>query len=143
MGLWDRLFGEMHVPGADGVRILDVPTAMNLRELGGYQTPDGPTQAHRFLRSGSTRTLSRKDRAFLAVVKDYDPETKLARCEQFNKMSVGDTANLLSPGTTGRDIVITELFDAQGEPIADTKHPRMEFLMRVDEAKAGDILRGR
>ena len=68
MGLWDRLFGEMHVPDADGVRILDVPTAMNLRELGGYETPDGPTRAHRFLRSGSTRSMGQKDRAYL---RDY------------------------------------------------------------------------
>jgi len=90
-----------------------------------------------------SENLYLKDRAFLAVVKEFDPVTKLARCEQFNKMAVGDTANLLSPGTVGRDVAVAELFDAQGEPIADTKHPRMEFLMRVDCAKAGDILRGR
>ena len=65
MGLLDRLFGEVHVAGADGVRILDVPSAMNLRELGGYETPDGPTRAHRFLRCGSTRCMSQRDRAWL------------------------------------------------------------------------------
>ena len=68
MGLLDRLFGETHVPGADGVRVLDVPSAMNLRELGGWDTPDGPTKAHRFLRCGSTRCMSEKDRAWL---RDY------------------------------------------------------------------------
>ena len=68
MGFFDRLLADVHVPGADGVRILDVPSAMNLRELGGYETPDGPTQAHRFLRCGSTRSMTRKDRAFL---RDY------------------------------------------------------------------------
>lgn len=83
-----------------------------------------------------------KDRAFLAVVKDYDPETGLARCEQFNKMCIGDRANLLSPGTTGRDLTVSELFDADGNPISDTKHPRMEFLLRVENAKAGDLIRG-
>lgn len=65
MGFFDRLFAEVHVPGADGVRILDVPSAMNLRELGGYETPEGPTQAHRFLRCGSTRCLGHRDRAYL------------------------------------------------------------------------------
>lgn len=84
-----------------------------------------------------------KDRAFLAVVKGYDPNTKLARCEQFNKMELGDTANLLSPGTTGRDIKIEELFDAQGEPISCTRHPRMNFFLRIDGAKAGDLIRGK
>lgn len=65
MGLLDRLLGEMHTPGADGVRILDVPSAMNLRELGSWDTPDGPTKPHRFLRCGSTRCMSQKDRAWL------------------------------------------------------------------------------
>lgn len=84
-----------------------------------------------------------KDRAFLAVVKDYHPATGLALCEQFNKMCVGDSVNLLSPGTTGRDITVEELFDAQGNPMTDTKHPRMEFYLRVKDAKAGDLIRGR
>lgn len=83
-----------------------------------------------------------KDRAFLAVVKDYNPETGLALCEQFNKMQIGDKANLLSPGTTGRDITVTELFDKDGNPINDTKHPRMAFYLRVENAKAGDLIRG-
>ena len=83
-----------------------------------------------------------KDRAFLAVVKDYNPETGLALCEQFNKMQIGDKANLLSPGTTGRDITVTELFDKDGNPIGDTKHPRMPFYLRVEDAKAGDLIRG-
>ena len=65
MGFFDRLLSEVHVPGADGVRVLDVPSAMNLRDLGGYETPDGPTVAHRFLRCGSTRCISQKDRSFL------------------------------------------------------------------------------
>jgi protein-tyrosine phosphatase len=65
VGLFERLFGEMHTPDADGIRILDVPTAMNLRELGGYPTPDGPTRAHRFLRCGSTRCMGQRDRTKL------------------------------------------------------------------------------
>lgn len=83
-----------------------------------------------------------KDRAFLAVVKEFDETTGLARCEQFNKMQIGDKANLLSPGTTGRDIAIRELFDSNMQPISDTKHPRMEFYLRMDHAKAGDLIRG-
>lgn len=83
-----------------------------------------------------------KDRAFLAVVRRYDPETKLAECEQYNKMLLGDRANLLSPGTTGRDITIGELFDAEMQPIEDTRHPRMTFFLRIDGAKPGDLIRG-
>ena len=83
-----------------------------------------------------------KDRAFLAVVKDYDETTGLALCEQFNKMQIGDKANLLSLGTTGRDITVEALFDKNGQPISDTKHPRMEFYLKIENAKAGDLIRG-
>ncbi len=83
-----------------------------------------------------------KDRAFLAVVKDYNPATGLALCEQFNKMCIGDRVNLLSPGTTGRDLTVEELFDTDGNPLTDTKHPRMEFYLRVQDAKTGDLIRG-
>lgn len=84
-----------------------------------------------------------KDRAFLGVVKEYDPKTKLALCEQYNKMCLGDMANLLSPKTTGKDFTVTELFDAEMQPIPDTRHPRMAFYLRIDGAKPGDLIRGK
>lgn len=83
-----------------------------------------------------------KDRAFLATVDAYDPETGLASCTQYNKMCIGERANLLTPGTTGREISIGELFDEQGEPIEDTRHPRMPFFLRVENARPGDLIRG-
>ena len=42
-------------------RILRVRSGHNVRELGGYVTPRGKTQTHRFLRSGSTGPLSAED----------------------------------------------------------------------------------
>lgn len=42
-------------------RILRVRSGHNVRELGGYVTPRGKTQTHRFLRSGSTGLLSAED----------------------------------------------------------------------------------
>ena len=61
MGLMDRLFGEPHALNADGVRVLDVPSGQNVRELGGYDAGGRTTLAHRFVRSGSTQYLSRRD----------------------------------------------------------------------------------
>lgn len=61
MGFLERLFGGLSTPGADNVRILDIPTGNNVRELGYFDTPAGPTQPHRYLRSGSTRALSLRD----------------------------------------------------------------------------------
>ena len=82
------------------------------------------------------------DRAFLAVVHSFDPETGLAFCEQYNKMRVGDEVNLLSPGTTGRNLTVTALLDAENQPIPDTRHPRMRFYLPVGHAAPGDIIRG-
>ncbi len=44
---------------------LHLPACPNLRELGGYDTPDGPTRTHRFLRCGGTRSLRPNDLDFL------------------------------------------------------------------------------
>ena len=67
MGWFDELFGKISnvtLPGRkrpDGVRVLDVPTGENVRELGGYQARDGVTRFGRYLRSGDTTYLSEKD----------------------------------------------------------------------------------
>ncbi len=41
--------------------VLRIQSGHNVRELGGYDTPWGPTRLHRFVRSGSTRLLSADD----------------------------------------------------------------------------------
>lgn len=61
MGLLSRLFPDIAKPIVVGDRILDIASGRNVRELGGYDTPDGPTVFRRFLRSGSTEYLSRRD----------------------------------------------------------------------------------
>ena len=53
---------------ADG-HVLQVPSAYNLRELGGYETPDGLTRYGRFLRSGGTRSITGGDKRWL--VEEY------------------------------------------------------------------------
>lgn len=46
-------------------RMLRIRSGYNVRELGGYNTPNGPTLYHRFLRSGATRSLTTDDLALL------------------------------------------------------------------------------
>ena len=64
MGLLTRLMG-MRDRGAVLSRVLDVPSGDNVRELGGYAVPGGMTRRHRFLRSGSCSSLSKRDLAYL------------------------------------------------------------------------------
>ena len=40
---------------------LDVHSVANVRDLGGYETPTGPTLPHRFLRCGGTASVTKKD----------------------------------------------------------------------------------
>jgi len=83
-----------------------------------------------------------KDKAFLCTVSEYDKNQGLAKCIQRNKLSVGEKANILSPGTTGRDIVIGRMYDTDMNPIKSAPHAKMEFFIEADSAKSGDIIRG-
>ena len=66
----------------------------------------------------------------------------LCRLRQRNKVSLGDTAELLTPSRVGIPLVVNELYDAEGAPIESAPHPLMEFYTRLPkEATAGDILR--
>ena len=59
-------------------------------------------------------------------------------------MCFGDAAELLSPGTIGRELTVGELFDENMNPIESTPHPYMTFYMRTDfTVRVGDILRAK
>ena len=67
MGLFDTIFKTLFPLGGAGsgplepARLLDVPSGENFRDLGGYDTPWGPTRFGRFIRSGSTAYLTEAD----------------------------------------------------------------------------------
>lgn len=83
-----------------------------------------------------------KDKAYLAVVVDYDRESGLALLSQRNKMCEGDHIELLTPGKCGVPLTVSGLLDENRTPIEATSHPYMNFYMKVPfEVKAGDIIR--
>ena len=47
--------------------VLRLETCPNLRDLGGYDTPDGPTRPRRYLRCGTTRSIGPDDLARLRL----------------------------------------------------------------------------
>ena len=104
----------------------------------GYYYSDSHTDANTTPTNGYI-----KDKAYLAVVVDYDKEKGLALMSQRNKMTLGDAVELLTPGFVGKQIEIRELYDENLEPISATPHPYMSFYLKADaEFKPGDILRG-
>ena len=64
------------------------------------------------------------------------------RFKQKNKVKIGDTAEIISPGKVGRGFEVSELYDLSMNPIESAPHPSQEFLCRVPfEVKDGDIMR--
>ncbi len=85
-----------------------------------------------------------KEKAYLAVVTNYDHESGLVELTQRNKMTITDNVELLTPGEVGKPLMISALFDENMEPIEDTKHPYMKFFMKCDrEVRPGDIIRAK
>ena len=95
-----------------------------------------------------------REKAYFATALDTNEMTFPAHLEketengvlvpfiQRNKVSVGDTAELISPHKIGRSFPVTELYDENGSPIESAPHPSMKFWTRVPfSVSAGDIMR--
>ncbi len=83
-----------------------------------------------------------KEKAYLAVVLEYNKDTGEALMSQRNKMKLGERVEILTPGNVGREIEVYALYDENREPIEATSHPYMNFYMKASEpVKPGDILR--
>ncbi len=81
---------------------------------------------------------------FIGVVLDYDDDTGMATIEQRNKMTVGDTVELISP--VGDALYHSQraeiIMDAEGNPLESTPHPKMIYQMKMDRPVAPmDLIR--
>lgn len=83
-----------------------------------------------------------REKAYLAEVLSYNEETGEMFCIQHNKLSVGMTAERLTPKQTGAPFQITELFNEAHEKIDTAPHPQMRFYAKVPfPVCAGDLIR--
>ena len=83
-----------------------------------------------------------KEKAYLGVVIEYNEETGEVLMSQRNKMCLGDSVEVITPGKIGRSVVISELYDEYHNAIEGTSHPYMNFYAKVSEPLlAGDIIR--
>ncbi len=95
-----------------------------------------------------------REKAYFATVQAYNdtelpahlPRTTdggtLALLTQKNKVSVGDAAELLTPGKIGQPFTVAELYDEEGNPIPAAPHPMQRFFMRIPlPTHPGDIIR--
>ena len=85
-----------------------------------------------------------REKAYFATAVGNDGSSLggLYRFRQKNKVKLGDSAEIISPGKVGQAFEVTELYDLSGAPIEAAPHPSQEFLCRVPfEVKDGDIMR--
>lgn len=75
-------------------------------------------------------------------VPEINENGRLYRFIQRNKVSVGDAAELVTPGKIGQAFSVNELYAPDGSPLPATPHPSMIYWCRVPFAvEEGDILR--
>ncbi len=85
-----------------------------------------------------------KEKAFLATVEEFDPETKKAVLIQRNKAVCGDEAEIITPGGTARSFILKDMRDDKGELIESAPHPQMRYSVKMPfDVKVGDIIRGK
>lgn len=81
---------------------------------------------------------------FIGIVKAYDPETGMAKVEQRNKMSLGETIEIIGPDEKLIPITLEALFDEQMNPIDSAPHAQQIIYIPVPTAvNEMDILRKR
>ena len=105
-----------------------------------------------------TQTGYIRDKAYFATAVEYDEGEaemlaafgvaleseggRLYRFIQRNKVKVGDSAEIISPGKLGVPLTVTELYLPNGEAVKSAPHPSMIFWARIPfEIHEGDIMR--
>ncbi len=83
-----------------------------------------------------------REKAYLATALSYDASTGEALFIQRNKLTRGETVELITPGAVGKPFTAADLFDENGAPIESAPHPGMHFRLAVPfPVSPGDILR--
>ncbi len=83
-----------------------------------------------------------REKSYIGVVDSYNEENGIATVIQRNKVSLGETAEVITPGKAGRAFSVTDLRDENGNSIDSAPHPLMKFGVYTGfPVKKGDIIR--
>lgn len=79
---------------------------------------------------------------FLALVIDYDKESKIATLEQRNKFSVGDVVEVFGPNTSVKSFEIKEILNDKDEYVESASHAQEIVRVKIPfEVSSDDIIR--
>jgi len=96
-----------------------------------YNKPDENNQLY-------TSNTYIQDYTIAAVILSYDPETKIAVCEQRNRFFKGEELEVLSPGKQSFAFIPEYIKDENDEEIDVAPHPQMIVKMKI-ENPVGDF----
>ncbi len=77
-----------------------------------------------------------QDYTIAAVVHEYDPDTKIAVCEQRNRFFKGEELELLAPTKKSFAFSADYMTDENDDPIEVAPHPQMTVKLKID----GDVV---
>ncbi len=79
---------------------------------------------------------------FVAVVLDYDKETKIATIEQRNKFVKGEKLEIFRAKGANEDYIVGEMTDIDGNIVEEAPHPQQILKIKIEnEVKQFDMLR--
>lgn len=79
---------------------------------------------------------------FVAVVLDYDKETKIATIEQRNKFVKGDRLEIFRAKGENEEYIVGDMTDLEGNIVTEAPHPQQILKIKIDtEVKLYDMLR--
>ena len=70
---------------------------------------------------------------FVAVVLDYNKETKLAKMEQRNNFKVNDKIEIFGPENKNVKLTVKEMYDENMQKITVAPHPQQIIYVKTDE----------
>jgi len=83
-----------------------------------------------------------REAAVIGVVEAYLPDSGLAFVQQRNKVSAGETVELVQPKGRHLELVVQGLLDLERQPITSTPHPKMSYFLPVPQPVApGSFIR--
>jgi putative protease len=135
----DKYYNDPENYKFDGTALTELESVSHREYCTGYFF-DHPLQNAQITKNGGYI----KEKAFLATVEEFDPETKRAVLIQRNKAVCGDEAEIITPGGCARKFVLEDMRDVKGDPIESAPHPQMIFSVKMPfDVKVGDIIRGK
>jgi putative protease len=70
---------------------------------------------------------------FIGLVLDYDEETKIATIQQRNHFKVGQKIEFFGPEIETTEMLVTEMWDEDGNELDVARHPKQVVKLRVEE----------